>query len=173
MIFIYIIFHFCRDLYKSNSFDEADDADICTYYALNKTCLPSEILSLRDDEDEDDANERDEYGVGNRILYNFLIGEIEAGEGTMIFSEKITDYDDFEGGDGEKLKKKKSKLKNSRCYSSVIKHPIWLKKIKQRVSQGYYRSVFDFAEDIELMLNNCLTFNDPRRYGFCFLKSIY
>jgi hypothetical protein len=44
-------------------------------------------------------------------------------------------------------------------YSTKIKHPIDLVKIIDKVDKGEYNSLDKFNEDIELMINNCLTYN--------------
>ena len=44
-------------------------------------------------------------------------------------------------------------------YSTKIKHPIDLIKIIDKVDKGEYDSLDKFNEDIQLMINNCLTYN--------------
>ena len=42
-------------------------------------------------------------------------------------------------------------------YTDVIKQPIDLNKIEQRITRGQFLTLEDFKEDMELMFNNCKT----------------
>ena len=44
-------------------------------------------------------------------------------------------------------------------YAIKIKNPIDLNKIIDKVDKGEYENLDKFNEDIELMINNCLTYN--------------
>ena len=44
-------------------------------------------------------------------------------------------------------------------YKENIKHPIDLLKIEDKLNKFGYNTIEDMKEDIELMINNCLTYN--------------
>jgi hypothetical protein len=44
-------------------------------------------------------------------------------------------------------------------YYEIIKHPMDLKRIKQKLVLKEYRDPFGVDADIQLMLDNCLTYN--------------
>ena len=51
-------------------------------------------------------------------------------------------------------------MKSCPDYSDKIKHPIDLVKIIEKVEKGDYDSLDKFNEDIQLMIENCLTYNN-------------
>ncbi|XP_035245111.1 protein polybromo-1-like isoform X4 [Anguilla anguilla] len=46
-------------------------------------------------------------------------------------------------------------------YFAIIKEPIDLKTIAQRIQMGYYKSVSAMAKDIDLLVKNAKTYNEP------------
>ncbi|KAG7478017.1 hypothetical protein MATL_G00075940 [Megalops atlanticus] len=46
-------------------------------------------------------------------------------------------------------------------YYAIIKEPIDLKTISQRIQMGYYKSVNAMAKDIDLLVKNAKTYNEP------------
>ncbi|XP_048877536.1 protein polybromo-1-like [Brienomyrus brachyistius] len=46
-------------------------------------------------------------------------------------------------------------------YYSVIKEPIDLRTIGQRIQMGYYKGVSSMAKDIDLLVKNAKTYNEP------------
>ncbi|KAL4655959.1 protein polybromo-1-like [Arapaima gigas] len=46
-------------------------------------------------------------------------------------------------------------------YYTIIKEPIDLKTVAQRIQVGYYKSISGMAKDIELMVKNAKTYNEP------------
>ncbi|KAI9301321.1 Bromodomain-containing protein [Cunninghamella echinulata] len=46
-------------------------------------------------------------------------------------------------------------------YPTVIKHPIDLTTIDNKLQRGEYNEVADFVDDIRLLFNNCYKFNGP------------
>jgi hypothetical protein len=49
-------------------------------------------------------------------------------------------------------------------YTDVIKYPIDLNKIETKLLAHQYYSLDDFKNDIELMFNNCKTFNNDKKH---------
>ncbi|XP_029583122.1 nuclear body protein SP140-like protein isoform X1 [Salmo trutta] len=48
---------------------------------------------------------------------------------------------------------------NVRNYISVIKTPIWLDRVVEKLQQNLYQSVQHFESDVQLIFTNCATFN--------------
>uniref|UniRef100_A0A4W5MG90 Nuclear body protein SP140-like protein n=1 Tax=Hucho hucho TaxID=62062 RepID=A0A4W5MG90_9TELE len=48
---------------------------------------------------------------------------------------------------------------NVRNYSSVIKTPVWLDRVVEKLQQNLYQSVQHFVSDVLLIFTNCATFN--------------
>uniref|UniRef100_A0A672MW47 Polybromo 1 n=1 Tax=Sinocyclocheilus grahami TaxID=75366 RepID=A0A672MW47_SINGR len=46
-------------------------------------------------------------------------------------------------------------------YYAIIKEPIDLKTVAQRIQMGYYKSVNHMAKDIDLLVKNAKTYNEP------------
>ncbi|KAJ3267166.1 hypothetical protein HDU77_005369 [Chytriomyces hyalinus] len=55
---------------------------------------------------------------------------------------------------------------NIPTYFTVIKKPMDLRTISRKLESGTYRDHKDFRSDVELMLNNCFTFNVPGDWVF-------
>ena len=47
-------------------------------------------------------------------------------------------------------------------YYSVIKEPMDLKTMDNRVESNYYKTLEMFSADFTRMVENCRTFNDPK-----------
>ncbi|KAM9434971.1 uncharacterized protein Hap1MRO34_002705 [Clarias gariepinus] len=50
-------------------------------------------------------------------------------------------------------------------YNSVISNPMWLDRVKDKLQKNEYRTVSQFVHDIDLIFNNCRTFNKNNTYG--------
>ncbi|XP_017337128.1 nuclear body protein SP140-like protein isoform X1 [Ictalurus punctatus] len=50
-------------------------------------------------------------------------------------------------------------------YSSVISNPMWLNKVKTKLQKNKYKTVKEFVSDINLIFNNCQTFNKDNKFG--------
>ncbi|KTF85068.1 hypothetical protein cypCar_00024312, partial [Cyprinus carpio] len=46
-------------------------------------------------------------------------------------------------------------------YYAIIKEPIDLKAIAQRIQMGFYKSVNHMTKDIDLLVKNAKTYNEP------------
>jgi hypothetical protein len=56
-------------------------------------------------------------------------------------------------------------IKNYPDYTTIIKHPIDLNKIIEKADRGEYTSLDKFNDDIQLMIDNCLTYNQPNTWA--------
>lgn len=46
-------------------------------------------------------------------------------------------------------------------YHTIIRKPIDLSKIREKMEKGEYKSALEFEFDIQLMINNCFVYNSP------------
>ena len=53
-------------------------------------------------------------------------------------------------------------------YYSVIKHPIWLSAIAEKISKGRYERVTQFVDDMNLMFRNFSTFHPVKQKNLSF-----
>ena len=56
-------------------------------------------------------------------------------------------------------------IKSCPDYTSIIKYPIDLNKIIDKAERGDYNTPDKFNEDIQLMINNCLKYNQPQTWA--------
>lgn len=47
-------------------------------------------------------------------------------------------------------------------YSTVIKTPMWLAKIAEKLQQQLYQTVGEFVSDVQLVFTNCASYNRVR-----------
>ena len=47
-------------------------------------------------------------------------------------------------------------------YDSIVKSPVWLKKIRERLLSGEYDSLKELFSDLRLMFRNCYRYNGPQ-----------
>ncbi|KAK9727982.1 hypothetical protein K7432_001434 [Basidiobolus ranarum] len=57
-------------------------------------------------------------------------------------------------------------------YFEMIKSPMDLGTVNKKLKSGQYQTKDDFREDVELMLNNCFTFNTPGTFVYDQAKSL-
>uniref|UniRef100_A0A8C4T4L0 Bromo domain-containing protein n=1 Tax=Erpetoichthys calabaricus TaxID=27687 RepID=A0A8C4T4L0_ERPCA len=50
-------------------------------------------------------------------------------------------------------------------YSEYIEKPMWLDKIKDKLTSGLYDTVEQFFKDIHLIFSNCAKFNKDNKFG--------
>ncbi|EDQ92669.1 uncharacterized protein MONBRDRAFT_3721, partial [Monosiga brevicollis MX1] len=50
-------------------------------------------------------------------------------------------------------------------YLTVVQHPMDLSVISRKIHDQEYNSIWEYVEDMHLMINNCLLFN-PKQSSF-------
>lgn len=75
-----------------------------------------------------------------------MISELEKDEETFAFKYKIEYY----GVD----------MIDPEAYYSVIKKPMYLKKVCHRIKSGKYKDEFDVIDDINLIFDNAIIYNN-------------
>ena len=49
-------------------------------------------------------------------------------------------------------------------YSRLIKNPMYLKKIYGKINAKAYQDISDMSDDVDLMFDNCVSFNNPASF---------
>uniref|UniRef100_A0AAR2J535 Protein polybromo-1 n=1 Tax=Pygocentrus nattereri TaxID=42514 RepID=A0AAR2J535_PYGNA len=110
-----------------------------------------------DEEEEDEGEDHDNAGVSTEEepSPNYLKGVLEQ------LLEALVSYTDTSGRlVSELFQKLPSKLQYPDYYA-VIKEPIDLRTIAQRIQLGHYKSVNAMSKDIDLLTKNAKTYNEP------------
>ncbi|KAM5148764.1 protein polybromo-1 isoform 3-T3 [Mantella aurantiaca] len=104
-----------------------------------------------DDEEEDDAQDTAEGETSQNYLKPILEQLLES----------VTTAADTNGRLISELFQKVPSKVHYPDYYAIIKEPIDLKMILQRIQSGYYKSVNAMAKDIDLLAKNAKTYNEP------------
>ncbi|XP_078065917.1 protein polybromo-1 isoform X10 [Mustelus asterias] len=112
-----------------------------------------------DEEEEDDYDGQDNLGATGEeestAHYNNLKEQLE-----HLF-EAVATYVDPTGHLTSELFQKLPSRVQYPDYYEIIKEPVDLKTIAQRIQNGVYKSVNVMARDIELLVRNAKTYNEP------------
>ncbi|XP_038668502.1 protein polybromo-1 isoform X8 [Scyliorhinus canicula] len=112
-----------------------------------------------DEEEEDDYDSQDNLGATGEeestAHYNNLKEQLE-----NLF-EAVATYIDSTGHLTSELFQKLPSRVQYPDYYEIIKEPVDLKTIAQRIQNGVYKSVNVMARDIELLVRNAKTYNEP------------
>lgn len=110
-----------------------------------------------EDDDDEDGEDMDNTGMST---------EEEAPTGSLKevleqLLEAIVSHSDPSGRPISELFQKLPSKVHYPDYYAIIKEPIDLRTITQRIQYTYYKSVNAMAKDIELMVKNAKTYNEP------------
>lgn len=104
-----------------------------------------------DDDDEDDSQETAEAEQSQNLLKPILEQLLES----------VTTATDPNGRLISELFQKVPSKVHYPDYYAIIKEPIDLKTISQRIQSGHYKTVNAMAKDIDLLAKNAKTYNEP------------
>ncbi|XP_076870388.1 polybromo 1, like isoform X4 [Brachyhypopomus gauderio] len=108
-----------------------------------------------DEEEEGDYSENPGVSTEEEASPNYLKGVLEQ------LLEAVVSYTDSSGRlVSELFQKLPSKLQYPDYYA-IIKDPIDLRTIAQRIQLGHYKSISAMAKDIDLLTKNAKTYNEP------------
>ncbi|XP_057701945.1 polybromo 1, like isoform X1 [Corythoichthys intestinalis] len=150
-----LMFNNTKSFYKRDSEEYQAACKLWVIYLQTR----NDFLQSGDGEDEDDD--------GDDIMDNpGLSTEDEASSGSL---KELLDqllaavvlYTDSSGHVVSKLFEKLPSKLHYPDYYAVIKDPIDLRTIAQRIQMGYYKSVNAMGKDIDLMAKNAKTYNEP------------
>lgn len=110
-----------------------------------------------EEDDDDDGDDMDNTGMST---------EEEAPTGSLKevleqLLEAIVSHSDPSGRPVSELFQKLPSKVHYPDYYAIIKEPIDLRTITQRIQYTYYKSVNAMAKDIDLMVKNAKTYNEP------------
>ncbi|KAM9482460.1 polybromo 1, like isoform 1-T2 [Clarias gariepinus] len=112
---------------------------------------------VEDDEEEEESEDADNPGVSTEeeMSPNYMKGILEQ------LLETLLSYTDSSGRlVSELFQKLPSKLQYPDYYA-IIKEPIDLRTIAQRIQMGHYKSINAMAKDIILLTKNAKAYNEP------------
>ncbi|KAI5109113.1 polybromo 1, like isoform X1, partial [Silurus meridionalis] len=110
-----------------------------------------------DDEDEEESEDADNPGVSTEeeISPNYIKGVLE-----QLLEALVSSTDPSGRLVSELFQKLPSKLQYPDYYA-IIKEPIDLRTIAQRIQMGHYKSISAMAKDIDLLTKNAKAYNEP------------
>lgn len=112
---------------------------------------------VEDDEEEEESEDADNPGVSTEeeMSPNYMKGVLEQ------LLEALVSYTDSSGRlVSELFQKLPSKLQYPDYYA-IIKEPIDLRTIAQRIQMGHYKSISAMSKDIDLLAKNAKAYNEP------------
>ncbi|XP_077458772.1 protein polybromo-1-like isoform X3 [Stigmatopora argus] len=150
-----LMFNNTKSFYKRDSEEYQAACKLWVIYLQTR----NDFLQSGDGEDEDDD--------GDDIMDNpGLSTEDEASSSNLKelleqLLAAVVLYSDPSGHVVSKLFEKLPSKLHYPDYYAVIKDPIDLRTIAQRIQMGYYKSVNAMGKDIDLMAKNAKTYNEP------------
>uniref|UniRef100_A0A7N6AE20 Protein polybromo-1 n=1 Tax=Anabas testudineus TaxID=64144 RepID=A0A7N6AE20_ANATE len=137
-----LMFNNAKSFYKSDSEEYQAACKLWEVYLQTK----NEFVEPGDGEDDD------EDGLWSCDRTNELLEQL---------LEAVVSYTDPSGHLVSELFQKLPSKVHYPDYYAIIKEPIDLRTIAQRIQIGYYKSVNAMAKDIDLMTKNAKTYNEP------------
>lgn len=150
-----LLFNNARLFYKSNSEEYQAACKLWEVYLQTR----NEFVQPGDgDEDNEDGDDMmDNPGMSNE-------DETSAGSLKEVLEqllEVIVSHTDPSGRLVSELFQKLPSKVHYPDYYAIIKEPIDLRAIAQRIQIGYYKNINAMAKDVELMTKNAKTYNEP------------
>ncbi|XP_054473330.1 polybromo 1, like isoform X4 [Anoplopoma fimbria] len=150
-----LMFNNAKSFYKSDTEEYQAACRLWVVYLQTRNEFVQPGDGDEDDEDGDDMMDNpgmsteDETSTGNlKELFEQLL-------------EAIVSHADPSGRLVSELFQKLPSKVHYPDYYAIIKEPIDLRTIAQRIQIGYYKSVNAMAKDIDLMAKNAKTYNEP------------
>ncbi|KAF4079056.1 hypothetical protein AMELA_G00188770 [Ameiurus melas] len=157
---------FCEDfkllINNAKAYYSADRSEYRAACKLWELFLATKNSLLRggdveDDEEEEESEDADNPGVSTEeeMSPNYMKGVLEQ------LLEALVSYTDSSGRlVSELFQKLPSKLQYPDYYA-IIKEPIDLRTIAQRIQMGHYKSISAMSKDIDLLAKNAKAYNEP------------
>ncbi|XP_034536611.1 polybromo 1, like isoform X2 [Notolabrus celidotus] len=150
-----LMFNNTKSFYKSDSEEYQAACKLWEVYLQTRTefVQPGD----GDDDDEDGDDMMDNPGMSTE-------DETSSGNLKEVFEqllEAVVSHADPSGRLVSELFQKLPSKVHYPDYYAIIKEPIDLRAIAQRIQIGYYKSVNAMAKDVDLMAKNAKTYNEP------------
>ncbi|XP_074547684.1 polybromo 1, like isoform X2 [Halichoeres trimaculatus] len=150
-----LMFNNAKTFYKNDSEEYQAACKLWVVYLQTRTEFVQPGDGDEDDEDGDDM--MDNPGMSTE-------DETSSGSLKEVFEqllEAVVSHADPSGRLVSELFQKLPSKVHYPDYYAIIKEPIDLRTIAQRIQIGYYKSVNAMAKDIDLMAKNAKTYNEP------------
>ncbi|XP_069000505.1 protein polybromo-1-like isoform X1 [Embiotoca jacksoni] len=150
-----LMFNNARSFYKSGSEEYQAARKLWEVYLQTRTEFVQPGDGDEDDEDGDDM--MDNPGMSTE-------DETSSGSLKEVFEqllEAIVSHTDPSGRLISELFQKLPSKVHYPDYYAIIKEPIDLRTIAQRIQMGFYKTVNSMAKDIDLMAKNAKAYNEP------------
>uniref|UniRef100_A0A3B4B2Y4 Protein polybromo-1 n=1 Tax=Periophthalmus magnuspinnatus TaxID=409849 RepID=A0A3B4B2Y4_9GOBI len=149
-----LMFNNAKTFYQSDS-EEYQAA--CKLWEVYLQTRNEFVQPGADDDDDEDADDMDNTGMSTEE-------EVPTGSLKEVLEqllEAIVSHSDPSGRPISELFQKLPSKVHYPDYYAIIKEPIDLRTITQRIQYSYYKSVNAMAKDIDLMVKNAKTYNEP------------
>ncbi|KAM7402216.1 hypothetical protein PAMP_017478 [Pampus punctatissimus] len=150
-----LMFRNAKSFYKSDSEEYRAACKLWEVYLQTRTEFVQPGDGDEDDEDGDDMMDTPGMSTEDETSSGSLKEVLEQ------LLEAIVSHTDPSGRLVSELFQKLPSKVHYPDYYAVIKEPIDLRAIAQRIQIGYYKSVNAMAKDIDLMAKNAKTYNEP------------
>uniref|UniRef100_A0A3B3YBW4 Protein polybromo-1 n=1 Tax=Poecilia mexicana TaxID=48701 RepID=A0A3B3YBW4_9TELE len=148
-----LMFNNARNFYKSDSEEYQTASKLWEVYLQTR----NEFVQPGDGDEDDE--EGDDMMTCGTIIY--ITSGSSLKEVLEQLLEAIVSHTDPSGHLVSELFQKLPSKVQYPDYYAIIKEPIDLRTIAQRIQIGYYKSVHAMAKDIDLMTKNAKTYNEP------------
>uniref|UniRef100_A0AAX7VQ69 Protein polybromo-1 n=1 Tax=Astatotilapia calliptera TaxID=8154 RepID=A0AAX7VQ69_ASTCA len=150
-----LLFNNARSFYKRDSEEYQAACKLWEVYFQTR----NEFVQPGDrDEDDEDGDDMDNPGMATEeeVSPHYILKEV-----LEQLLEAIVSHADPSGRLVSELFQKLPSKVHYPDYYAIIKEPIDLRTIAQRIQIGYYKNVNAMAKDVELMTKNAKTYNEP------------
>ncbi|KAK2915136.1 protein polybromo-1-like isoform X2 [Channa argus] len=150
-----LMFNNAKTFYKSDSEEYRAALKLWEVYLQTKNEFVQPGDGDEDDEDGDDMMDNPGMSTEDETSTGSLKEVLEQ------LLEAVVSHTDPSGRLVSELFQKLPSKVHYPDYYAIIKEPIDLRMIAQRIQIGYYKSVNAMAKDIDLMAKNAKTYNEP------------
>ncbi|XP_035517884.1 polybromo 1, like isoform X2 [Morone saxatilis] len=150
-----LMFNNAKSFYKSDSEEYQAACRLWEVYLQTRTEFVQPGDGDEDDEDGDDMMDNPGMSTEDETSTGSLKEVLEQ------LLEAVVSHADPSGRLVSELFQKLPSKVHYPDYYAIIKEPIDLRTIAQRIQIGYYKSVNAMAKDIDLMAKNAKTYNEP------------
>ncbi|XP_030632413.1 LOW QUALITY PROTEIN: protein polybromo-1 [Chanos chanos] len=150
-----LLFNNAKTYYKPDTPEYRAACKLWDLYVRTKNEFVQRGEYDEDDEDGDDAQENPGAATEEEPTPNCLKDVLEQ------LLDAVVSYTEPSGRLVSELFQRLPSKVQYPDYYAIIKEPIDLKTIAQRIQMGYYKSVHHMAKDIDLLVKNAKTYNEP------------
>ncbi|GAA6221916.1 protein polybromo-1-like [Lates japonicus] len=150
-----LMFNNAKSFYKSDSEEYQAACKLWEVYLQTRNEFVQPGDGDEDDEDGDDMMDNPGMSTEDETSTGSLKEVLEQ------LLEAVVSHTDPSGRLVSELFQKLPSKVHYPDYYAIIKEPIDLRAIAQRIQIGYYKSVNAMAKDIDLMTKNAKTYNEP------------